>query len=184
MKQPIKGKRKESDGVAVAKKGRRHVFRGEYGTSKLERDFARDFLDSNGIRYIYQYHAEDIGRFFDFAITADRSYPFLTEEKHGLTSVRQNGQPFKVEFIIEVDGDYHHANPELVDESKLNPMQKHNRMVDAIKDRWCAMHCIPLMRVWESDIRKNPGKVLKQLSRYIHIAEKSERRRKSMRRPH
>lgn len=40
-----------------------------YGTSKLEEDFARDFLDRLGLRYSYQYKAEEIGRWYDFYLT-------------------------------------------------------------------------------------------------------------------
>jgi len=53
----------------------------EYGTSKLELRFAKEFLDKLGIEYIYQFKAESIGRYFDFfCVTAN--------------------------VIIEVDGDY------------------------------------------------------------------------------
>jgi hypothetical protein len=37
-----------------------------YGTSKLEEDFAKYFLDKLGIRYTYQFEAKEIGRFFDY----------------------------------------------------------------------------------------------------------------------
>lgn len=53
----------------------------QYGTSKLEEDFAREFLDKLGIEYVYQYEAKDIGRFFDFYVPESR-------------------------LILEVDGDY------------------------------------------------------------------------------
>ena len=52
-----------------------------FGTSKLEEDFARDFLDKLEVKYIYQFEARDIGRWFDF---------YLPE--HNL--------------IIEIDGGY------------------------------------------------------------------------------
>ena len=78
----------------------------KYGTSKLERDFARDFLDANGINYVYQYEVKEMGgRFFDFAITADKRI-FEKEEKDGLLSVKQEDPRFYVSFFIEVDGDY------------------------------------------------------------------------------
>ena len=35
----------------------------KYGTSKLEMDFARDFLEKNGIKFIYEYCASDINRY-------------------------------------------------------------------------------------------------------------------------
>lgn len=53
----------------------------EYGTSKLEDRFAKEFLEKLGIKYIYQFKAESIGRYFDF---------FLPESK----------------IFLEVDGDY------------------------------------------------------------------------------
>ena len=34
----------------------------KYGTSKLEKDFARDFLDRMNLIYIYEYEAKDIKR--------------------------------------------------------------------------------------------------------------------------
>ena len=49
----------------------------KYGTSKLERDFAKEFLDKNNIVYIYQYEAKEIGRFFDFAVTFGNFQIFL-----------------------------------------------------------------------------------------------------------
>ncbi len=78
----------------------------KYGTSKLEFDFAREFLDKNNIVYIYQYEAKEIGRFFDFAITSYRDKNYLMENKDGINSVKQEGQYFDVSFFIEVDGDY------------------------------------------------------------------------------
>lgn len=36
------------------------------GTSKLETDFARDFLDKLGVEYIWQFEAKDIKRWYDF----------------------------------------------------------------------------------------------------------------------
>lgn len=41
-----------------------------YGTSKLEEDFARDFLDKLGLDYIYQFEAKEIGRYYDFYISS------------------------------------------------------------------------------------------------------------------
>ena len=78
----------------------------KYGTSKLEFDFAKEFLDKNNIVYIYQYEVKEIGRFFDFAITSYRDKSYLFEKKSGINSVKQDGQYFDVSFFIEVDGDY------------------------------------------------------------------------------
>lgn len=49
------------------KKVRKHP---KFGTSKLEEDFARDFLDKLGVEYVWQFEAKDIGRFFDFFIVS------------------------------------------------------------------------------------------------------------------
>lgn len=61
----------------AAKKRRKHPL---FGTSKLEEDFAKEFLDKLGVKYTYQFET-NIGRWFDF---------YLPE--HNL--------------LIEVDGSY------------------------------------------------------------------------------
>lgn len=53
----------------------------KYGTSKLEEKFAKEILDKLGIKYIYQYEAKPIKRFYDFYC-------------------------YEQNAIIEVDGDY------------------------------------------------------------------------------
>ena len=84
MKQPINKnrgllkKKKTIKKKIATKKQRKHPL---FGTSKLEEDFARDFLDKLEVKYIYQFEARDIGRWFDF---------YLPE--HNL--------------IIEIDGGY------------------------------------------------------------------------------
>ena len=57
----------------------------KYGMSKLEDRFAKEFLDRLGYKYIRQYEAREIGRFYDFCV------------------VRDDG---KILALIEVDGDY------------------------------------------------------------------------------
>lgn len=54
----------------------------QYGTSKLEKRFAKEYLDALGVEYTYQFEAKDIGRFYDF---------YLPKEN----------------LLIEVDGDYY-----------------------------------------------------------------------------
>lgn len=155
----------------------------QYGTSKLERDFAHDFLDANGINYIYQYELKEIGRYMDFAVTSyDKQY--IMEEKDGLVCVKQEGQPFEVSFFIEVDGGYFHSDPRVVGDKKLNPMQKHNKFVDKLKDEYAGMHCVPLVRIWEYDIRNNPKKVMEELKKYIAIGDKKRRILENRRKPH
>lgn len=143
MKQPIR--KTVSSSVKVKKKTggkRKHK---EYGTSKLEERFAKDFLDKLGVNYTYQFKAESIGRYYDFYCP-------------------------KENCIIEVDGDFYHSYG-LTHEEK-NPMQKHNEYVDKLKDEWALSHGIPIIRIWEHDINKNPAKVFRELKKYLGDSKK------------
>ena len=62
MKQVIKRNKIVKKKVATRKTKKKPLF----GTSKLEEDFARDFLDKLDVKYIYQFEAKDIGRWYDF----------------------------------------------------------------------------------------------------------------------
>lgn len=108
----------------------------EYGTSKLEDKFAKNFLDKLGIKYETQFKAESIGRYYDF---------YLPDYN----------------VIIEVDGDYFHSFNLIYEQ--MSPMQKKNKRVDEQKDKWALHHKIPLIRIWEHDINKSPDKVMKML---------------------
>lgn len=121
-----------------------------FGTSKLEEDFARDFLDKLGIEYVYQFEAADIKRWYDFYLP-----------KHNI--------------LIEIDGGYFHSDPRLVKEENMNPMQKHNKRVDEYKNRWALMHGIPIMRIWEKDIRENPKMVLDELKKRLYLEDEKKR---------
>lgn len=83
MKQPINKKIVSVKSTKTKKKPvkRRHP---KYGTSKLEDRFAKEFLDRLGLKYIRQYEAKDIKRFYDFAVKSS------------------NGAV----VLIEIDGDY------------------------------------------------------------------------------
>ena len=61
-------KPKKKRTVSKVKKTTRRTVRvhPKFGTSKLEEDFAKDFLDKLKVRYVYQFEAKDIGRFYDF----------------------------------------------------------------------------------------------------------------------
>lgn len=123
--------------IIKANKERKHQ---EYGTSKLEERFAKNFLDKLGIKYTYQYKAESIGRYYDFKLEDN--------------------------ILIEIDGDFYHGY-NLVHEDK-NKMQKHNEYVDRIKDRWALEHGFVLYRIWEHDINNNPQKVLDLLNEILY----------------
>lgn len=161
MKQPIKrgksvGGKKPKTKVRLRKpNGKLERQHPKFGTSKLEQDFARDFLDKLGVEYVWQFEAKEIGRFYDFAI-----YP------------KGGGM-----ILLEVDGGYFHSDPRVVDENKLNPMQKRNKRIDEHKNEWALMHGIPIIRVWEKDIRENPSGVMKALKKRLYIEDKEQEKK-------
>ena len=114
----------------------------KYGTSKLEKKFAKEFLDKLGIEYEEQFEAKDIKRFFDFKI--------------------------KGRILIEIDGDYYHSYGKVYEE--MNPMQKKNARVDELKNKWAHSNGYKLIRIWEHDINNNPQKVFSILRENIGIA--------------
>lgn len=156
----------------------------KYGTSKLELDFARDFLDKLKLTYIYQYEAKDIKRFYDFAVTCHDDTEYIMEEKDGINCVRQDKQFFPVDLIIEVDGSFFHSDPRVVTEDKITPMHKHNKFIDNLKDQWAAMHCIPLLRIWEYDIRHNPKMVIEEIQKYVKAGKIKKKRMENRKKPH
>jgi hypothetical protein len=156
----------------------------KYGISKLEGYFAKEYLDKMGLKYIYEYEAKDIGRFYDFAITLYQEIPFIMENKHGIECIKQEGQNIPICMLIEIDGDYYHSNPEIMKNKKLNNMQKHNKFVDFLKDKWCEKKGIPLVRIWENDIRHNPKKVFELLNQYLGEGYRKKRIDDSKKRPH
>lgn len=129
----------------------------EYGTSKLEDRFAKDFLDKLGLVYETQYKAESIGRYYDFYLPASNT-------------------------IIEVDGDYYHSYGLLYEQ--MSPMQKKNKRVDDQKDKWAREHGISLIRIWEHDINKNPSQVMKMLKEKLsEYSEKYKKEQEKKQRP-
>lgn len=185
--QPVRGASVKRKGARSPKTRKRKApsEKPQYGTSKLERYFAKEFLDSIGVQYIYQFEAKSIGRFYDFAIVEPYTgQSLITEEKDGFVSVSQNNVPLNIVCIIEVDGGFFHGDPRVVGDKGLNRMQQHNQTVDAIKDRWCALNCIPIIRFWELDIKNDPSKVRKVLSQYISAGKRKVRKADNFRKPH
>jgi len=129
----------------------------DFGTSQLEQDFAKDFLDKLGVEYIWQFEAKEIGRFFDYYI-------------------------IKSNVILEVDGDYWHGYG-LVRE-QMNPTQKKSMRIDREKDAWAALHGIPVIRIWEHDIRNNPSEVMKMLKEKLYLSAQVELKKKEMNKRH
>lgn len=144
MVQPIKNKK--SKPIPKTKKSVKKNKK-EYGTSKLEERFAKEFLDKLKIKYVYQFKAESIGRFYDFYLPEDN-------------------------LIIEVDGSYWHSYGLLYEE--MTPTQKRNRRVDKQKDHWALINGIPILRIWEHDINNNPEKVISMLKEKVGYARKQK----------
>ena len=129
----------------------------EYGTSKLEERFAKNFLEKLGIEYKYQFKMESIGRYLDFYIPS-------------------------CEVAIEVDGDFYHSYGLVYEQ--MNPMQKKNKHVDEQKNHWCAVNCIKLIRIWEHDINEHPEKVMEMLKKELASAMKNVEAKKKMKERH
>lgn len=144
--------------------------------SKLEAYFAKNFLDKFGVRYVYEWEAKDIKRFYDFAVVAiSEDSDVVVEEKNGVVSLSQKYNDVRPCLIIEVDGSYYHGDPRVVEESKLNNMQKQNKIIDEYKNEWCRVHHIPILRVWEYDIMNNPKLVMDMVKEALNRLDASER---------
>ena len=150
---------------------------GLYGTSKLETYFAKNFLDKIGVKYVYEWEAKDIKRFYDFAIVAVAEENYAFEEKNGIISISQSRNNVRPCLIVEIDGSYYHGDPRVVDESNLNSMQKKNKIIDEYKDDWCRVHHIPILRIWEYDIMKNPAIVMETLLNALNRLDISDKKK-------
>lgn len=185
MKQPtIKSSKKNCDRKIKRKKLNNRKNSQKYGTSKLEETFAKNFLDKLGLIYVYQYEAKEIKRFYDFAVTCFTEKDYIMENKDGIRCVKQDGQYFKPDLLIEIDGDYYHGNPLKYSDKELSPMQKHNKFVDKLKTHWAGMNCITLIRFWEYDIKNNPEKVINEILKYISIGNKKKKILENKNKPH
>lgn len=171
MKQPIKRNVKkvicEKDIPKLKKvKSKNEDNSKKYGISNLEKHFAENFLDKFNVPYIYEYEASSIKRFYDFAILS-KSVHYEYEEKHGIRSVKQGVQHTPIDLLIEVDGGFWHSDPRFHDDTKLTIVQKRNKRVDEIKNKWAVNNNIPILRFWEYDIKKEPKSVMNILSQYL-----------------
>jgi hypothetical protein len=65
-----------------------------------------------------------------------------------------------------------HGNPEKYKDDELKGHQKRAKRIDEYKTKWALLHGIPILRFWESDIHKNPQKVMKILKEEITVRDK------------
>ncbi len=102
--------------------------------SGLEYKFMK-MLDVLNIPYMFQYEVEN--RLYDFRL-------------------------MNTNILVEVDGDFHHANPKKYKEA-IYETQKLTIKNDATKNEIAANNGYTLLRFWESDIKNNPQQVITQL---------------------
>lgn len=150
-KKPIKRKKQTTRAARVREIRKKMKGSQEFGTSKLEERFAKNFLDKLELNYIYQYKMVSIGRYLDFMLT----------DYH---------------VAIEIDGDYWHGNPKLYEEKDLNKTQKWSKKVDEMKNKWCSRNGVPLIRIWEKDINEHPENVLTFLKEKLGLLKEKKDR--------
>jgi very-short-patch-repair endonuclease len=92
--------------------------------------------------YIQQYYVKDIKSFYDFYLPRQR-------------------------VLIETDGDFWHCNPNSKYKEAKYSTQRRNLITDAKKNNWASANGIPLLRFWESDIKKHPEQVISKLQEIL-----------------
>lgn len=139
MKQPVRKEKNIKRSNIIS--GKRNYNKNEdIKTSKLEDFFIQNYLEKLNIKFIRQFKAESIGRFYDF---------FLPEKR----------------VLIEIDGCYYHANPSKYNNNNMNNMQRKNKRVDELKNRWAIINSYVLIRFWETDIHNNPSLIISTLKK-------------------
>ena len=58
-------------------------------------------------------------------------------------------------LLVEVDGDYFHANPDTLKTEKINGMQAKNVRNDKFKDALATTLGYSIERIWENDLKNN-----------------------------
>lgn len=125
-----KARRAASPGAAKANKAKRLKYKADKMSNKMtepERIFA-EMMKELGIEFETQ---KILGR---------KIYDFYIPSKN---------------MIVEVDGDYWHANPLIYEGKQLNKTQARNVKNDKYKDALAKGHGFEIERVWENDLKKN-----------------------------
>jgi very-short-patch-repair endonuclease len=107
--------------------GTSNIFKMKKKDTKPELDFEHR-LKIRNIFYFKQYQVEN--KFYDFYI------PFL-------------------HTLIEIDGDFHHANPKIYDHKNLTTVQKRTVENDLIKNKLAKDKGFDLMRIWSSTLEES-----------------------------
>jgi len=70
-------------------------------------------------------------------------------------------------LIIEMDGDYWHANPIKYPKGPINRIQLETIQNDSFKEALAYSRGYKILRIWENDFRNNKEKVLKDIRKYL-----------------
>lgn len=69
--------------------------------------------------------------------------------------------------VIEVNGDYWHANPRVYRDDDLSETQKEGRRRDSFKEAFISRHYDGLLVIWEKDINERPSSVRLMISGFL-----------------
>lgn len=72
-------------------------------------------------------------------------------------------------ILIEIDGDFHHCNPNTKHAIPIFPIQLKTVGNDIRKNRIAENNSFKLFRFWESDINNNPEKIIEILKMELHM---------------
>lgn len=71
-------------------------------------------------------------------------------------------------ILIEVDGDFHHCNPNSNHKDAIYPIQKKTKLNDDYKNNLAKLNNYTLIRFWEHDIKNNIDEVILKLKEIIN----------------
>lgn len=74
---------------------------------------------------------------------------------------------FNNNILIEIDGDFHHCNPNTKHAIPIYPIQIKTVGNDIRKNKIADINGYKLLRFWETDINNNPDTVIETLKKYI-----------------
>lgn len=100
----------------------------------------------------------------------NKKYGVLEYKEMSVDNINFDFYLTEVRLLIEVDGDFYHGYGLTRDD--MSPMQKKNTRVDEQKNKWALTNGIPILRIWEHDINKNPSKVMEMLKEKIGFCSK------------
>lgn len=139
MKQPIRNINKKPESYDKISK----TSSDELDGSGLETYFRTQVLEKLKIKYVQQFNAKEIGRFYDF---------YLPEHN----------------VLIEIHGGYWHCDKRIY-ESPINGIQKKNKRVDELKELWALENGFVLLIFWEKDIKQTTNKIITSLKKRLRL---------------